>query len=893
MATELEIKLNEIQEEKNSKIIPENIKKDVQIFDVVGTYEGSGASAIEGAKIFTSVEEMMSTTDQSDNTYGIVYYDNTKPTEKDKTYNYIFMPETVVLDTPVTSTLQGYFMAEGDSFGTVDISLSAAAAQIRCQGVVTDNAVISATIYYASDDGITYTINSPEYANKIITFYAPTTFTPYSSTYYTWDDRFGEFMRTGSMWFDGPFEWKEDLDNEYMNAVVAYNINTSSKSISSVNEPVYVPLLKDMVKKIHDEFQHRDMHVVKENGKYVVYATSGWLGVISGTKNNMQLIPSISYSGVTSDFTSKRYILDFERFTFSEEPIVGNITVQLLNSASATTGTSYMGYKTTCEEYIGYFINGFFRTDGGVRYINSSNKGPYGYTNNATTVPVAIRTWHRVQTEFDLKHSGQLLPNLTALGKHGPITGNEAIYDSIELQKILYSGIDTQLYKSGFCIMSTDNASGKSLKTVNGNAVENNISGTKYLREVKGLFEINNNIEILYMAYSENYIACVDKNCIIHFYNLIGEEIHTVPLTITLDKSEYIWFDIYDTNGIITFFITNRTYNGSSNPSEAWPLTYGYFNTNDASHKEFTLSVWSDFLTDAYGLHHAWYHNGDVYLGMLGFGTSTSDYVSNLYKNGVLHQKLSDSSFRATYNWYDGKKYLYVWTATVTTIKRYDLDAGTYTVYPSAITDMLTNNYHQHIVHDKDNNLYVWAYAGVGATDPAKRQVRLYRMLPNDTLELIYDPAEDFLETSTYHVPNYIRFIDDNSALLFSAVWNRIGFISPAKYELCKASAELEVVDKYGLLDSNTMITSYGSDILKTYSSMNNAVTMYILRPDLKVTDENTKYTLCKLNHAPTTEQIYITVTNELFEPDYTNTITPEEYDTAIDTATEILGEEV
>lgn len=33
-------KANEILTEKNSKIIPENIKKDVQIFDIIGTYEG-------------------------------------------------------------------------------------------------------------------------------------------------------------------------------------------------------------------------------------------------------------------------------------------------------------------------------------------------------------------------------------------------------------------------------------------------------------------------------------------------------------------------------------------------------------------------------------------------------------------------------------------------------------------------------------------------------------------------------------------------------------------------------------------------------------------------------------------------------------------------------------
>ena len=42
MSTKLEQKLNLILKEKETKILPENIKKDVQIFDIVGTLENSG-----------------------------------------------------------------------------------------------------------------------------------------------------------------------------------------------------------------------------------------------------------------------------------------------------------------------------------------------------------------------------------------------------------------------------------------------------------------------------------------------------------------------------------------------------------------------------------------------------------------------------------------------------------------------------------------------------------------------------------------------------------------------------------------------------------------------------------------------------------------------------------
>lgn len=43
MATELETKLNQILSEKETKIIPENIKNGVEIFDITGTYTGSSA----------------------------------------------------------------------------------------------------------------------------------------------------------------------------------------------------------------------------------------------------------------------------------------------------------------------------------------------------------------------------------------------------------------------------------------------------------------------------------------------------------------------------------------------------------------------------------------------------------------------------------------------------------------------------------------------------------------------------------------------------------------------------------------------------------------------------------------------------------------------------------
>ena len=56
--SELKTNLQEILQEKQEKIIPENIKKNVTIFDVTGTYEGSGGTDTSDAT--ATAEDIMS-----------------------------------------------------------------------------------------------------------------------------------------------------------------------------------------------------------------------------------------------------------------------------------------------------------------------------------------------------------------------------------------------------------------------------------------------------------------------------------------------------------------------------------------------------------------------------------------------------------------------------------------------------------------------------------------------------------------------------------------------------------------------------------------------------------------------------------------------------------------
>lgn len=53
--SQLKNDLQEIYQEKVQKIIPENIKKDIQIFDVVGTYGGSGVDTSDANAIASDI----------------------------------------------------------------------------------------------------------------------------------------------------------------------------------------------------------------------------------------------------------------------------------------------------------------------------------------------------------------------------------------------------------------------------------------------------------------------------------------------------------------------------------------------------------------------------------------------------------------------------------------------------------------------------------------------------------------------------------------------------------------------------------------------------------------------------------------------------------------------
>ena len=136
----------------DSNIVAENIKKDISILGVTGTYEGSGGGTVEGIKQFATVEEMNNSTNNKEGELAVVYRSEVQNATVDSKFQVATFPDTVVLDTAITDYINVRYRAVDDSV------------MFDCRGILdssnfrmdcfTESGKIR--IEYTSSDGITY-----------------------------------------------------------------------------------------------------------------------------------------------------------------------------------------------------------------------------------------------------------------------------------------------------------------------------------------------------------------------------------------------------------------------------------------------------------------------------------------------------------------------------------------------------------------------------------------------------------------------------------------------------------------------------------------------------------------------------------------------------------------
>ena len=206
MASSLEDKLNLILEEKTTKIIPENIKKDVQIFDVVGTLE-SGTS---GVKLFETQEEMQADESAKEGDLAVVYRSEVQNMTAETETQYITFPETVTLPGAFESSVYITLRAI-DSSAMFEGNIQLSKTSFRFDGF-SDNGMIR--VEYTSTDGITYTKNTFEGDSGELSNPVDLGTVIHCEMQEEWNDNLGYFMQVGGNIFEGLFECKSYTDSD-------------------------------------------------------------------------------------------------------------------------------------------------------------------------------------------------------------------------------------------------------------------------------------------------------------------------------------------------------------------------------------------------------------------------------------------------------------------------------------------------------------------------------------------------------------------------------------------------------------------------------------------------------------------------------------------------------
>ena len=208
--SELKTNLDEILQEKQNKIIPGNIKKDVQIFDVIGTYEGSGGTDYN-VKLFETEEKMQADSSAQEGDLAIVYREDIQNMTADTQTQYITFPETVTLSTAFSGHTSCMLRAVDSSSGYFDGNVQLNQSSFRFNGYGNSGTI---QVQYASSDGINYTrdrftgdsgdLTNPVDLGTVIGVYRSE----------EWNDNFGYFMQIEGMAFDGLFEYDSNYISE-------------------------------------------------------------------------------------------------------------------------------------------------------------------------------------------------------------------------------------------------------------------------------------------------------------------------------------------------------------------------------------------------------------------------------------------------------------------------------------------------------------------------------------------------------------------------------------------------------------------------------------------------------------------------------------------------------
>lgn len=449
---DLKTNLQEILQEKQEKIIPENIKKDVQIFDVVGTLEGGTTAS--GVKLFETEEEMQADNTAQEGDLAVVYREEIQNMTADTETQYITFPETVVLPEAFTGDVYCMLRAVDESV-MFDGQVMLGQSGFNFNGYSETGMI---RVNYQSEDGVTYTRQEFMGDSGDLTNPVDLGTTIHCEMSEEWNDMLGYFMQTGGNVFDGLYEYGKYAVDGYISIPLInddYTItSTPSKNVTinnsynnSFNKQDLINICKEIEASVSSNTSNSVSLFMKDNKLYAL----GYIRTYKGTtylnslyneigEDNTILSNVLVDGGGTSsgtegepNFEVKIWKIDINNKSYSLD---SSIQYEISYIKSMTVADSYSTRVTFAEPFDTMCIKQLY-TDVTSPYmwkqVSEDDFDQYGITCNLTYNKSEYQT---APNQYTLTSSNQLLPNISAYGKNGNVTGDGSIYNNLDINKI-------------------------------------------------------------------------------------------------------------------------------------------------------------------------------------------------------------------------------------------------------------------------------------------------------------------------------------------------------------------------------------------------------------------------------------------------------------------------
>ena len=463
MENELQTNLDEILLDKETNLLPENLKEGVTVLGVEGSLKVTGLDS--NIKLFETIEDMNNDPNPKEDDLAVVYREEMQPFKEDTETQFITFPEQVILDEPFTNNVNGMIIS-------VDPSVMFDG-QVRLSQSMFDFNGYSETgmirVRYQSEDGKNYTrtefmTDSEELTNPVdlgtIVKWEP--MEPFN-------DVVGKFMLAGGNYFEGLYKYDNySLEGIYCNS---YGANTElndipylSPNISRPDEVGYdynIIVVTDSHLDVSGLYKVIDKCKVlwygggygKDavyNGKQGILVTLYEPSYAESSSTNLNLVLEEYDFTVSTNPTSKQIIRDWDDISIFPSPIY---VAQLRSSSSEPYTikwyfTSYENADYTGNGHAASYKHTIYSVPSDITLPISSagyggkpegittKDGAYYYTN------IYTNRYEPAPNQYTLTEPNQLLENISAYGKNGNVTGD----GSICTPNNTFADIPAQLY---------------------------------------------------------------------------------------------------------------------------------------------------------------------------------------------------------------------------------------------------------------------------------------------------------------------------------------------------------------------------------------------------------------------------------------------------------------